>query len=123
MQGAPLSGLRVLVVEDELMVSLLVEDMLALQECIVIGPFSRVPEALEAAQTEALDLAVLDVNIAGVKVYPVAEVLAARGVPFLFLSGYGQNAIPKDHPDWRVCNKPFRMEELIGMLVNQLRRE
>jgi CheY-like chemotaxis protein len=123
MQGAPLSGLRVLVVEDELLVSLLIEDMLAEQECSVIGPFSRLPDALEAAQTEALDLAVLDVNIAGVKVYPVAEVLAVRGVPFLFLSGYGQNAIPKGHPDWQVCNKPFRKEELIGMLVNQLRRD
>jgi CheY-like chemotaxis protein len=81
-----------------------------------------VPGALEAARNEALDLAILDVNVAGVQVYPVADVLHARKIPFLFLSGYGRTAIPLEHPDWQVCAKPFHQEDLIGMLVGQLER-
>lgn len=117
-----LSGLRVLVVEDELLVSLLIEDLLADEDCTVVGPFDRVDRALEAARTERIDLALLDVNVAGVKAYPVAEMLSARGIPFLFLSGYGRHAIPLDHPDWQVCSKPFIAADLIGMLVEQTRR-
>ena len=120
--GMTLAGLRVLVVEDEMLVSLLIEDVLIDQQCTVVGPFERVPGALAAAQTEALDLAVLDVNIAGVKVYPVAEALAARRIPFVFVSGYGQNAVPVDRPHWRVCSKPFRPRDLVTMLEDQLRR-
>ena len=119
MTSAVLAGLRVLVVEDEMLVSLLIEDMLADEHCIVVGPFDRVSEALVAARTESIDLAVLDVNIDGAKVYPVAEVLATRQIPFVFLSGYGQHAIPSDRPDWRVCSKPFRPEELAAMLAKQ----
>ena len=123
MASAVLAGLRVLVVEDEMLVSLLIEDMLADARCIVVGPFDRVSEALMAARTENIDLAVLDVNIEGVKVYLVAEMLAARHIPFLFLSGYGQQAVPSDRPDWRVCSKPFRPEELAGMLARQVQGE
>ncbi len=104
-----------------MLVSLLIEDVLIDQRCTVVGPFERVPGALAAAQTEALDLAVLDVNIAGAKVYPVAEALAARHIPFVFVSGYGQNAIPIDRPSWRVCSKPFRPRDLVTMLEDQLK--
>lgn len=119
--NAILAGLRVLVVEDEMLVSLLIEEMLADVHCVVVGPFDRVSEALVAARTESIDAAVLDVNVDGVMVYPVAEVLASRQIPFLFLSGYGRDAIPSDRPHWRVCNKPFRTEELAGMLARQVR--
>ncbi len=115
-----LHDLRVLLVEDEMMVSLLIEDVLIEQRCTVVGPFGRLADALAAARTEALDLAVLDVNIAGGRVYPVAEVLAGRGVPFVFLSGYGQSAVPREHPDWQVCSKPFRPIDLVTMLVRQM---
>jgi hypothetical protein len=60
---------------------------------------------------------VLDVNLAGVMVFTVAEALAGRGVPFLFLSGYGPHAVPPGHPEWRVCGKPFTDEDLIASLV------
>ena len=109
-----------MVVEDEMLVSLLIEDMLADARSIIVGPFDRVAQALAAARTENIDLAVLDVNVDGVKVYPVAEVLAARSIPFVFLSGYGQQAIPADRPDWRVCSKPFRQEELVALLARAL---
>ncbi|MEA2773389.1 MAG: hypothetical protein QOD93_6351, partial [Acetobacteraceae bacterium] len=69
-----------------------------------------------AARTETFDLAVLDVNLGGEKVYPVAEVLAERHIPFLFLSGYGDEAIPPGHSDWRVCAKPFKGNDLAIMM-------
>lgn len=116
MSGMILAGLRVLVVEDEVLISLLVEDILAEQGCTVVGPYDRVADALKAARAETIDMAVLDVNVAGVKVYPVAEILAAREIPFLLLSGYGRQAIPPEHPTWRVCGKPFRPETLVTML-------
>ena len=115
------SGLRVLVVEDEMLVAMMIEEILDDHRCVVIGPFGRMPGALDVAQTAAIDLALLDVNLAGVKVYPVAEALAARSIPFLLLSGYGQNAIPYDRPAWRVCTKPFRSEELIRMMIEQVK--
>jgi two-component SAPR family response regulator len=115
-----LTGLKVLLVEDEMLVSLLIEDTLLDERCIVVGPFSRVPGAMEAARNAQIDLAILDVNIAGTMVFPVAEILATRHIPFLFLSGYGQRAVPHDHPDWSVCSKPFRPEELVTMLVAQM---
>ncbi|MBW4090147.1 MAG: response regulator [Proteobacteria bacterium] len=120
MDHTALAGRRVLVVEDEMLVSLLIEDMLADENCTIVGPYSQFAAALDAARTEAVDLAILDVNIGGTEVYPIAELLAARQIPFLFLSGYGRSAIPAGHPEWQVCSKPFRLEELIGMLVAQL---
>lgn len=120
MGSAGLAGLRVMVVEDEMLVSLLIEDVLTDEQCTIVGPFDQIKDALDAARTEPLDLAVLDVNIAGAKVYPVAEVLAARRIPFLLLSGYGQNAVPKDRPNWRVCSKPFKPAGLVAMMVEQV---
>lgn len=123
MRASALCGLRVLLVEDELLVAVMVEDLLLDEGCIVVGPFARLREAIEAAGNEALDLAVLDVNVAGEKSYPVAEMLALRRIPFLFVSGYGQAAIPADRPGWCACPKPFRSGELVEMLLGQLRRE
>ena len=112
-----LRGLRILVVEDEMMVSLLIEDILTDQGCVIVGPYHRVENALEAARAEILDAAVLDMNLAGVLVFPVAEALTARDIPFLFLSGYGPGGVPPTHPKWRVCSKPFTDEELAEALL------
>lgn len=116
-ERSDLAGLRVLVVEDEMLVSLLIEDTLTENDCIVVGPYDRVPAALEAARTLVLDAAVLDVNLAGTKVYPVAEMLSVRGIPFILLSGYGPGAVPTEHPSWPMCSKPFKPERLIAMLA------
>ena len=113
-----LKGLRVLVVEDEMIVSLLIEDILADEGCVIVGPHHRFEGALQAARTERLDAAVLDMNLAGVLVFPVAEALAERGIPFLFLSGYGPGGVPAGHPDWRVCSKPFTSDALTGSLLS-----
>ena len=111
-----LIGKRILVVEDEFLVAMLIEDALTDAGCIVVGPFSRVPEARVAAEQHAVDFALLDVNVAGEKVFPVAEALEARGIPFLFLTGYGAVALPKDRPDWEACAKPFDPGNLIARL-------
>lgn len=120
MSGLSLKGLRVLVVEDEMLVSLLIEDILTDEGCTIVGPYHRFEGALVAARSETIDVAVLDVNLAGIKVFPVAEALAERGIPFLFLSGYGQGVVPAAHPEWRVCSKPFRPDDLASMLREQL---
>jgi len=111
-----LAGKRVLIVEDELLVALLLEDFLLELGCTILGPFGSVAKAMDAARTEAFDLAVLDVNLAGEKVYPVAELLTERRIPFLFLSGYGDEAIPADRREWTVCAKPFKGADLAAML-------
>ncbi len=116
MAASSLEGRRVLVVEDELLVAMLVETALEDERCIIVGPCDTVSDALRAAQTEKLDLAVLDVNLAGEMVFPVAEVLTERGIPFLLLSGYGETALPADRSHWPVCGKPFRLDELVATL-------
>lgn len=118
-----LAGKRVLIVEDELLVALLLEDFLLDLGCDTVGPCSNVAQALEVARTEALDLAVLDVNLDGEQVYPVAELLLKRNIPFLFLSGYGDEAIPPGREDWKVCAKPFKSDELAKMLSAALSAE
>jgi DNA-binding response OmpR family regulator len=119
-QGGTLVGKRVLLLEDEMLVSLMIEDFLAAQGCIVVGPFSQVAEAVLAAKAEAIDVAILDINIGGVMSFPVADALQARNIPFLFLSGYGQSAVPADHPEWLVCSKPFTGAKLVGALEDRI---
>ncbi len=120
--SGPLSGLRVLVAEDEMLVSLLIEDFLNELLCTVVGPYSTVGAALGAARSAEIDFALLDVNIAGAKVYPVAEALQARRIPFIFLSGYGDEAVPADRPEWRVCSKPFQLNVLVETMLEELSR-
>ena len=109
-----LQGVKVLVVEDEYLVATLMEDMLASAGCIVAGPIPRLAQALDAASKEACDVAVLDVNLAGERVYPVADILAQRNVPFVFVTGYG--VLPGEYANRpRLC-KPFKMVDLIDTL-------
>jgi len=76
-----LQGVKVLVVEDEYLVATMMEDMLESAGCVVAGPIPRLAQALDAASSEVCDVAVLDINLAGERVYPVADILAQRGVP------------------------------------------
>ena len=111
-----LSGLRILVVEDEAMVGIVIEDILLDEGCRIVGPYLAYEAALAAAQTELADLAILDVNLAGRMSFPIGEVLASRGIPFVLLSGYGGDAAPAEHPEWPTCSKPFTPEALIAAL-------
>ena len=109
-----LKGVRVLVVEDEYFIAILIEEILESAGCVVMGPIPRLPDALHAVDHQDYDVAVLDVNLAGEWINPVADALSERNVPFLFVTGYGANALPSEYAQRpRIC-KPFRMADLLG---------
>ena len=108
-----LKGLRVLVVEDEFFVRILLEDDLRAAGCIVVGPCSDLGCAMRALAGEAFDVAVLDVNLNGEMVYPLADELSRRGTPFLFLSGYGCRDFPERFRDAMRLAKPHEPAALI----------
>jgi DNA-binding response OmpR family regulator len=107
-----LAGLKILVVEDEMLVSMLVEDMLGDLGCIVVGPAASLEEALILARDAEIDIALLDVNLAGKAIYPVADLLKERGVPYIFASGYGDTHADGPHQGAPTLQKPFRMGDL-----------
>ena len=111
-----LLGCRVLFVEDEVMVSWILEDMLAELGCNVVGPAARVQQAIAVIEAEGIDLAVLDVNLNGEKSYPVAEVLRELGVPFMFSSGYGRDSMPDDFHAVPMLQKPYEQATLVAAL-------
>src|SRR5215469_7891981 len=113
---AKLDGVRVLVVEDEYLVAILIEEILEKAGCVVMGPIPRLREALEAVNHDDCDAAVLDVNLAGERINLVADALSERNVPFLFVTGYGANALPSEYAEKPHVCKPFRMAELICAL-------
>lgn len=98
---------RILVVEDEMMVAMLVEDMLTDLGHTVVALASRMDRAVEYAERGEFDLAILDLNLNGEKSYPVAEALRARKVPFLFATGYGEGVLPEIFRDVPTLQKPF----------------
>ena len=117
-----LAGCRVLVVEDEMLIGLLIEDTLQELGCIVVGPVGKLDAAVRAATSEVLDVAVLDVNIRGGHVYPVAERLQARGVPFVLASGYEDWALDKAFQNHPRLVKPFTAKELEEQVKAALRQ-
>jgi CheY-like chemotaxis protein len=111
---------RILVVEDELMIRMLLEDMLGELGYTVAAEAARIEEAWEAAKTADFDLAILDVNLNGQPVSPVADALVARGTPFVFATGYGERGLPESYRDRPTLKKPFQLEGLKQMLENAL---
>jgi CheY-like chemotaxis protein len=112
MADEKLAGLRVLVVEDEAAISMLLEDMLMDFGCEIVGPAARLNAAIEMANGEAFDIAILDVNLAGDPIYPVADILTERDLPFVFSTGYGGAGIKDPYRDRPVVQKPFGQQEL-----------
>jgi CheY-like chemotaxis protein len=117
-----LSGKRLLVVEDEAFVALMLEAMLEGFGCDVVGVAGTLSRGLEYAGDETLtiDGAVLDINLGGEKVFPVAERLAARGVPFIFSTGYGAEGVPRDFAGVPTIAKPYLEETLKTALEAQI---
>jgi CheY-like chemotaxis protein len=115
--NSPFSGRRVLVVEDEMLVVWLLEDMLADLGCAVVGPAAGVNQALAMIDAEAIDVAVLDVNLNGQLSYPIADALAARGVPFVFSTGYDKDRMLEGYRTCPVLQKPYHRSELSDMLA------
>ena len=119
----PLTGLRLLLVEDEAMVAMMVEDMLSELGCIVVDVAGTVSRGVALADDASLQLdgALLDVNLGGDKVYPVAEALAARGVPFIFSTGYGTTGITARFTHVPILAKPYQLDLLEEKLMVALR--
>lgn len=111
-----LVGLRVLVVEDESMVALLVEDMLEGLGCEIMASASSVAAALRLLTEISPDFALLDVNLAGERVFPVAAALADKKVPFAFATGYGGGGLPEEFRDRPVIGKPFQLQQLADVV-------
>jgi len=118
--NSPSTDRRILLVEDEIFVVWLLEDMLADLGCSVIGPASSVNQALAMIDAEAIDAAVLDVNLNGQMSYPIADALAARGVPFVFATGYDKDTLLEDYRTFPVLQKPVQRFELSDTLAKLL---
>jgi len=108
---------RILVVEDDLLVATLLAEILESVGWQVVGPVAHLATALDAAASEDFDAAVLDVNLRGQTVYPVAEVLDARRVPFAFVTSYSREALPPLFCGRPHLGKPFAPGELIGTVA------
>jgi CheY-like chemotaxis protein len=115
-----LAGTRVLLVEDESLVALMIEDMIEDIGAVGAGTASTIGEALTTLESARPDIAVLDINVGGDLVFPVCERLAELGIPFVFSTGYGEHGVP---PQWRaspVLQKPYSAPQLADALARCL---
>lgn len=120
--GIP-ADLRILLVEDEAIIAMTAEDMLADMGCMVVETASTLADALRMAESDGFDIALLDVNLAGEDSAPVADRLKALGKPFLFTTGYGSAGMNTTHVDVPVVMKPYQiaqLEEGIGAALKGL---
>jgi CheY-like chemotaxis protein len=110
--------LRVLLVEDESLIAMLLEDMLGELGHGIVGPLGDLTKAMHAASTEALDIGILDVNINGGDTFPIADLLASRNIPFIFSTGYSKSSLPLKYQGGCVLQKPFRIQDLQKVLTD-----
>ncbi len=118
-----LQGLRVLVVEDTALVAEVILEALEQCGCEVVGPAADLTGGLALAQREALDGALLDINLAGECSFPIAEALAARRIGFVFLTGYGDAGIPEAWQQVPLLQKPFTLTTLTRLVAAQFGKQ
>ncbi len=118
-----LADMRLLVVEDELLVSMLIEEILGELGATVAGPYGRLTDGLAAAKAERFDGAILDLNLAGESADPLADLLLARGVPFVFITGYQRESIDRRYANVPVLQKPIDAAALESVLLTLLGSE
>jgi CheY-like chemotaxis protein len=111
---------RILIVEDEAMIAMLVEDMVLDFGSEVVGPAAKMADAISLAQSATLDAAILDVNVSGSVIFPVAEILSKRGIPYIFATGYGSTGIPPRFQSHPTLPKPFSYQSLAEVLRDAL---
>jgi DNA-binding response OmpR family regulator len=107
---------HLLVVEDEFLIRILLIDMLDELGYTVAAAVGTIAEAAEVAKSGDFDAAILDVNLDGKSIFPIAEILANRKVPFIFVTGYGQTCLPPSLRDRPTLQKPFQTDELKNTL-------
>ena len=117
---SPRERLRVLVVEDDPLIAMDLEERLLEAGCTVVGSAPRIPDALEMIRSQPIDLALLDVRVAGEVVYPVAEELVDRGVPFIFATGYAAGYLPAEYRGYPRVTKPYKVEKLLKLIDRAL---
>jgi CheY-like chemotaxis protein len=115
-EGKSAAGKRILVVEDESMIRMLLEGMLTDLGHTVAGEAGGIEEAIALAKQAEFDIALLDVNLNGTPITPVVEILIARGLPFVFASGYGQRGVPEAYRARPTLQKPFQTEALAAAI-------
>ncbi len=116
-QGSSAGGKRVLVIEDELMIRMLLQDMLDDLGHTLAGEAGRIDEAVTLARQAEFDIAILDVNLNGEPISPVVEILVERGLPFVFATGYGQRGVPEPYRRTPTLQKPFQADALAQALA------
>lgn len=109
----------ILIVEDEMFLALILEDLLEEAGFCVLKA-ARLPAALAFAESAGIDAAILDINLAGTEVFPAADALRRRGIPFLFTSGYGEEGLPPDYQHCPMMQKPYGVERLQQALATLL---
>jgi DNA-binding response OmpR family regulator len=114
-------GLRVFLVEDEAMIRMMVVDMIEELGHVVAAEAGQIDQALELAQKADFDLAILDVNLKGKLITPVAELIKARGRPIIFATGYGSDGLPEGFRDLPALPKPFQLETLAAAIDSLIR--
>ena len=115
-----MAGKRILVVEDEMIVAMLIEDILSDAGATIVGPAARVARALDLLGENEVDAALLDVNLAGEMTTPVAEELRRRGIPFAFATGYGVAGVPEGFAGQPLLQKPFQEYDLNRVMAEVL---
>ena len=116
-EAVPASSPDVLLVEDEALVAMMIQETLIEFGFQVLGPVSTASEALAAARERHIDAAVLDINLGDGLVYTVAEILAKRGVPFVFVTGYDADSVDSRFNGIPVLQKPIERESLQKIFV------
>jgi DNA-binding response OmpR family regulator len=115
------SGGSVFLVEDEVMIRMMVADMLEELGFSVAAEAGEINEAIRLAQSADFDIAILDVNVNGKMISPVAELITARNRPFIFATGYGSSGLPPEYRDRPALQKPFQIETLAKTIHMALR--
>jgi CheY-like chemotaxis protein len=112
-----LSGRHILLVEDEYFIADDLKRSITKEGAEVVGPVATIEDAMRLVESTAtIDGAVLDINLRGQVVYPVADRLMAQGIPFLFLTGYDARAIPEKYASIVRCDKPLAMGKVVAAL-------
>lgn len=123
MSEAALKDLRILVAEDEYLLAEDLRDVLSAAGAIVVGPFPTVADAIACLDAETpLDIAILDVNLRGEMIFPVAELLDARAIPFIFTTGYQQESFPERFSRAAHLEKPVAAEKVASAIMEQVHR-
>jgi DNA-binding response OmpR family regulator len=114
---------RILVVEDEPIIAIMLDDMLQEIGYRVVASVTRVAAAVDVIGRENIDIALLDVNLGIEKIDPVADLLAERSCPFIFTTGYGKTGVPAAHADHGIVQKPFHIDALAAALRQEITRK